>query len=53
MSSPDLDLGRKMPNVELLLCSSFKLIDPLFFSYHTDTQTDTQTHRHEYSIVAV
>ena len=45
------------------ICSSFKSIEPLFFSYrvhrHTHTQTHTHTHRdrhidrYEYSIVAV
>ena len=41
-------------------CSSFKLIHSLFFELscaqtdrHTDTNTHTQTDRHEYSIVAV
>ena len=74
MSYRDLDLDRTMANVELVqarthktICSSFKLIEPLFFSYrvhrHTHTQTERQTDRHkrrdrhtdghEYSIVAV
>ena len=63
----DFDLGRTMPNVELVRAIFIILLygqvssglNDYFLSYHvhrqTDrhTHTDTQTNRHEYSIVAV
>ena len=60
-SSRDLDLDQMMPSDELsphtTIYSSFNLTDPLFFQYrvhrHSDTQTDTQTGRREFSTVAV
>ena len=56
----DLDLDQTMPNVKFVrailyttVCSSFKWIERLFYSYRAHTRTRTHTHGHEYSIVAV